>query len=247
MKKGIIFYTANELSPKIAEKVQANLKAIATERNIPIVCSSLKWKMDFGDDNLFFPELSRSPLTQFKMILSALEHSDADIVYFCEDDILYHPSHFDFIPPTHEAYYYNTNVWKLWIAENVAVKVDKYMPLSMLCGYKDLLLGHYRRRVIKVLQNQIDTIAKGGVVEREGYSKHMGYEPGGHMKPRGVDEYPMITWQSAFPDVDLRHDNNLTKGKRNPEDYHDPIWTKGWIESDEIPFWGKVSDITKDL
>jgi len=90
-------------------------------------------------------------------------------------------------------------------------------------------------------------LAVGGVVEREGYSKHMGYEPGGHMKPRGVDEYAMVSWQSAVPIIDIRHDNNLTKGKRRPGDYRDPVWADGWEESAVIPGWGRAVNIISEL
>lgn len=243
--QGIVFYTDNEPIRSIRESVMANLKEIAVARNLPIVCSSLKWKMDFGDKNIFFPSLKRSPLSQFKQILGALEHSDSDIIFFCEADILYHYSHFDYIPPTNDAYYYNTNVWKIWIREGIATRTDINMQLSGFCGHYDLLLGHYQRRVAKVLQNQKDILASGKEVRNEGYSKHMGYEPGAHMKPRGVDEYPMIPWQSEWPILDLRHDNNLTKGKRHFKDFHDKRWTKGWKESTYVPGWGKVSDIIK--
>ncbi len=246
MKRGIIFYTDNEAISNIRESVQVNLKAIAKDRNLPIVCSSLKWRMTFGDKNIYFPSLKRSPVSQFKQILGALEHSDSDIIFFCEADILYHPSHFDYVPPTNDAYYYNTNVWKVWINEGIATRTDVNMQLSGLCARHDLMLGHYQRRIAKIMQNQKDTLALGKKVNNEGYSKHMGYEPGAHMKPRGVDEYPMIPWQSEYPILDLRHDNNITKGKRHLKDFHDKRWYKGWTESDEIPYWGKVSDIIKE-
>ena len=246
MTKAIIYYTANMANPKITAKTGGLLRDISRQRRIPIVCASLNQPLQFGDINacLF---LDRSPLSQFRQILCALSCTAADIVYFCEDDILYHPSHFDFVPSTDDAYYYNTNIWKLWIKDGLATREGLYMPLSGLCGYHSLLFGHYFRRVQKILQNQRDTLAVGGVVEREGYSKHMGYEPGGHMKPRGVDEYPMVSWQSEVPIIDVRHDNNLTKGKRRPGDYRDPVWADGWEESDSIPGWGGATNIISEL
>jgi len=247
VSKGIIFYTDNEVSEKIAAAVIDNIKTIAKSRGLPIVCSSLKWKMDFGDENLYFPDLTRSPVSQFKQILAALEHSRSDIIFFCEADVLYHPSHFEFTPPTNDAYYYNVNVWKVWLREGVATRTDINMQLSGLVGDRELMLGHYQRRMDKILQNQADTLARGGVVEREGYSKHMGYEPGGHMQPRGVDEFPPISWRSYWPNLDLRHDKNLTKAKRCPEDYKDKRWAEGWIESKEIPFWGSVDSVARRL
>jgi hypothetical protein len=246
LSKGIIFFTDNELDLKIAHRVQSNLKAIAKEKKIPIVSSSLK-KMDFGDKNIYFPTRKRGILTMFTQIMSALQHSKCDIVYFCEHDVLYHPSHFDFIPPTDDAYYYNTNVWKLWLEDDIAIRVKTSMQVSGLAGYRDLLCGHYQRRVAKILERQKDILAAGGEIVNDGFSRHMGYEPGGHMDPRGVDDYPMRTWESEWPNVDIRHSANFTVGRRHPEEFHDQRWAEGWTESTEIPGWGSVSDIIKTL
>ena len=49
----------------------------------------------------------------FKQILAGLEALDTDIVFFCEHDVLYYPSHFDFRPLKKDVIYYNTNVWKV--------------------------------------------------------------------------------------------------------------------------------------
>lgn len=246
LTKGIIYFTDNRLNLKIAHKVQSNLKSISSKKDIPIVSSSLK-KMDFGDKNIHFPSKKPGILTMFTQIMSALEHSKSDIVFFCEHDVLYHPSHFDFIPPKDDAYYYNTNVWKLWMNDGVATRTKLCMQVSALAGYRKLLLGHYQRRVAKILQNQKDILATGGKIERDGFSKHMGFEPGGHMYPRGVDEYPMVPWESEWPIIDIRHGANFTSGKRKPEEFHDQRWTEGWTESKEIPDWGKVDDIIKTL
>lgn len=246
LTKGIIFFTDNELNLKIARRVQANLETISKEKNIRIVSASLK-KMNFGDKNIHFPSKKRGRLTMFTQIMSALEHSHCDIVYFCEHDVLYHPSHFDYIPPTDDAYYYNTNVWKLWLDDAIAIRWDNCMQVSGLVGYRDLLYGHYQRRVAKILQNQKDILATGGVIEREGFSKHMGYEPGGHMYPRGVDEYPMRTWESAWPIIDIRHGGNFTRRGRYLNEFHNPEEVRGWTEAREIPGWGKVDDIIKTL
>lgn len=246
LSRGIIFFTDNQLNLKIAHKVQANIKSIAKEGNMPIVSSSLK-KMDFGDKNIHFPTKKRGILTMFTQIMAALEHSKSDIIFFCEHDVLYHPSHFDFVPPTDEAYYYNTNVWKLWMDDDVATRTKLCMQVSGLAGYRDLLYGHYQRRVAKILQNQKDILAAGEPIVRDGYSRHMGFEPGGHMFPRGVDEYPMVPWESKWPIIDIRHGANFTPGKRRPEEFHDQRWTEGWTESKEIPGWGSVSDIVKGL
>jgi hypothetical protein len=246
MTKGIIFCTDNELSPKIAQKVQAGIKSISKSMGMPIVCASLKRKMDFGDKNIYFPSLERGRFTHFRQILSALENSTSDIIFFCESDILYHPSHFDFTP-TDTAYYYNTNNWVVWIKEGIATHVDVNIPMSMLCGYRELLLGHFQRKVARVFQRRKELLAIGKELKFQGVSIYMSGEPGGEIRGEKVDDYPIKTWASEYPNLDLRHDHNLTKGKRRPSDYIDHNNAKGWKEAVEIPGWGKVSDIVLDL
>ena len=253
--KGLVYFTDGQLPENIADAVRWQLYDCrytgppTEERYHQIVAVSLKeisWDWLAGDDDIILP-LQRGILTMFKQILAGLEALTTDVAFLCEHDCLYHTSHFDFDPPRNDVYYYNTNVWKLWMEEGVATRMDDCKQVSGLCGDRELLLGHYQRRVAKILQNQIDLARMGKVVENDGFSKHMGYEPGGHMVPRGVDEYPMLTWSSEWPIIDLRHGGNWTRGRRRPSEFHDPQTVEGWLESNEIPGWGKVSDIMGEL
>ncbi len=222
--KGIIFYTDNQLNLKIAHTVQHQLKAISTSKQIPIVSSSLK-KMTFGDKNIHFPSLKRGYLTMFKQILAALEYSTADIIFFCEHDVLYHPTHFDFTPPKKDVYYYNTNVWKIRADDGKAIRVDDCKQLSGLCAYKDLLIKHYQKRI--------------EIVENQGFSRKMGFEPGTHGRTEKVDDFKAESWSSEFPILDIRHDNNLTETRWTPEKFRNKKFADGWTESniDQIPGW----------
>ena len=104
-KKGIIFYTDNQLNLKIAHAVQDAIRRV----NLPIVSVSLKPMPHFGK-NIYLP-LKRGYLTMFTQILTALEASDAQIIYFCEHDNIVHPSRFEFTPPKKDVWYYNLN-WR---------------------------------------------------------------------------------------------------------------------------------------
>ena len=203
--KGIIFYTDNEADESITKPVIEQLTKIAKDKNLPIVTGALKRKLNFGVTNIFFPSLKRGMFAQFKQILGALENSTADIIFFCEADILYHPSHFDFVPPNPKTYYYNVNVWKVRWTDGHALKVDDLKQLSGFCGYRDFLIKHYKKRVEIVEQRIKDMEAKGIPIENQGVSRHMGFEPGMHSEPRGVDDYPVELWQSEFPNIDIRH------------------------------------------
>lgn len=208
--KGIIYYTDNQLNLKIAHKARKYIK----NANLPIVSASLK-PMDFGTN--IHVNLERGYLTMFKQILAALEASTADIVFFCEHDVFYHPSHFEFTPPKRDVFYYNTNVWKVRLEDGHALWCDNLKQVSGLCAYRELLIEHYKNRVERV--------------EREGYNRNMGFEPGTHGLPGGIDNYQSDTWMSKYPNLDVRHDKNLTPNRWRKDQFRHQKNTQGWTES----------------
>jgi len=218
--KGIIYYTDNHLDSTIANKVQEQLNKIG----LPIVSASLK-PINFGK-NICLP-LERGYLTMFKQILAALEASTADIIYFCEHDVLYHPSHFDFTPPKKDTYYYNENVWK--VDSNTGRALFYYTKqTSGLCAYRDLLIQHYKERVKRV--------------EAEGFSRKMGFEPGTHSPPNGVDHFKPEAYWSEVPNVDIRHTKNLTESRWSQDQFRSQRSCKGWKIETGVPCWGKTQD-----
>jgi hypothetical protein len=94
---------------------------------------------------------------------------------------------------------------------------------SGLCAYRSLLVEHYRERVARV--------------EREGFQRAMGFEPGKHRRPRGVDDHGFGWWMSAQPNVDIRHGFNLTSSRWNREQFRDQRCCEGWAEADAVPGW----------
>lgn len=221
--KGVIYYTDNELDPKIMSAVQKQiLRTIPSNR---IVSSSLK-PIDFGKNVLVRGE--RGYLSMFKQILSALEKSTCDVIFFCEHDVLYHPSHFEFTPPKKDVFYYNENVWKIDPYKGKALHYP-CRQTSGLVAYRKVLIEHYKERVRRV--------------EAEGFSMKMGFEPGTHNRPERIDDRKSEAYFSPFPNVDIRHGKNLTKTRWNKEEFRNPKYTEGWTESDEVPGWGKSIDI----
>jgi len=139
--------------------------------------------------------------------------------------MIYHPSHFLFIPPKDNVFYYNTNTWKVCSKTGQALHyITK--QVSGLCAYRKLLLEHYRKRVERV--------------EKEGFTRKMGFEPGCHRTPRGVDNHLSETYWSIQPNVDIRHSNNFTANRWKKSQFRDQNSIRGWIMSDEVPFWGKI-------
>lgn len=212
--KGLIFYTDNQLPLKIAHSVQNQLRRM----NLPIVSASLK-PMTFGK-NIHLP-LVRGYLTMFKQILSALEASDADIIFFTEHDVIYHPSHFDFTPLDKKTWYYNINWWKVDL-NGRAVHWDADQ-VSGICVYRDTAVEYYRRRI---------ELFNAGKFDRK-------FEP---QSGEGSK-----SWWSKYPDIDIRHGKNLTYSKWSLDDFRNKDTAKNFKLStvDKIPGWNFSRGVLK--
>jgi hypothetical protein len=222
---GCIYYTDNLLDENIMKACQKQLLKAVNDKKI--VSVSLK-PLDFGQ-NIVLP-LERGYLTMFKQILAGLETLDTDIVYFCEHDVLYHPSHFDFIPPKDDVLYYNNSYWFLRLPDGFALHYD-VSPLSSLCAYRQPLINHYRERI--------------ALVEKEGFSYRIGFEPMTHHRIKWQNWYGFEVRQSEGPNIDISHGNNVTR-KRWTQDLFRRKPTN-WQESDidHIPGWNNVRKLLK--
>lgn len=205
-KKGIIYYTDNRLDEQIAQMCRQQLLKV----NIPIVSVSLQ-PIAFGK-NIHLP-LERGIETYFKQIITALENSDAEVIYFCEHDVMYHPSHFEFTPPSLDKFYYNHNWWKIRVENDFAVHWDADQVSGLVC-YRELALEHYKN----VLAN----------FQRETFNRK--YEPGS-----GINSESFL---SREPLVDIRVSTALTKSKWSLGDFRDKSTAKNFQEG-AIPVWAK--------
>lgn len=207
--KGIIYFTDNRLPKKIDEAVRNRLSGIG----LPIVSASLK-PMAFGK-NLHI-KMTRGYPAYFRQIYSALENSEADIVFFCEHDVLYPKEHFDFTPPDKTKAYYNHNWWKIapdgraahWDADQV----------SGLCAYREILLPHYAKIILDFNEEKFDR-------KFEPFSGH------------GAE-----SWKSTIPLIDIRHGRNLTRDKWSIDDFRKKSTATNFETStvDNITGWDGV-------
>jgi hypothetical protein len=218
--KGLVYYTDNRCEERITNIVRRQLENISNGR--PIVSVS-QYPIAFGS-NVVMP-LPRGPLTMFKQILAGLQAITADVVFLVEHDVIYHLSHFDFTPPKTDVFYYNENTYKVDAKSGQALFYYTKQT-SGLCAYRDLLIEHYERRVARV--------------EKEGFTRRMGFEPGTHRFPRGVDDYRSERYMSGFPNIDVRHASNLTANRFKKEQYRSQRSIKGWKMCDDVPGWGRT-------
>lgn len=206
MTKGIIYYTDSRLPDKIAEPVRRQLLSIG----LPIVSASLE-PLDFGEN--YHIKLPRGYEAYFTQVLTCLENSTADIIYFCEHDNLMHPSHFDYIPPTKDKFYYDLNWWKIH-SDGLALHWDAAQVSGLVC-YREIALEFYRKKVADYDPDNFDR----------------------KFEPHIDDEYE--TWWAQYPSIDIRHDKNLTYNKRSLDDFRKKDTAKNLQAStiDKIPGW----------
>jgi len=222
VKREIIYYTDNLPSERFLWILRDQI--IRACRGIPIISVS-QWPIAFGR-NIVLSGIGRCNLSIYKQILAGLEASEADVVYFCEHDIIYHPSHFNFMPPDNSAFWYDRNVWKVRSSDGQAVYY-RTSPLSLMVCYRDIAVEHYRERV----KLQIE-----GTLPRT-----TGFEPGNHMAPKGIGNIPARHFTSKHPCIDIRHPDNKTGINRFLRSSFKTVRSiRDWQLADEVPFWGKT-------
>lgn len=227
MTKSIIYYTDNRLSEPIFSIVQEQI----LKSGLPIVSISLK-PIDFGENIVL--DLSPGYLTMVKQIVAGLEALETDYVFFCEHDVLYPTSHFDFTPSKDDIYYYNANVWRWKYPEDLAITYDRLLSLSCLCVNRKLVLDQYKRRLQKIEELGLEKDKRHEPL----WARQWGYEPGlKKIKRGGFSDDDFETWNSEFPIIDIRHGKTFSQSKVTLDSFkHQPI---NWRETtiDKIPGW----------
>jgi glycosyltransferase involved in cell wall biosynthesis len=224
-RKLCLYYTCNSHDLTLELAARNNLRASTNGHELG--CVSLQ-RTDFGDWTLVLNR-EKSGGTMHYQILTGLERSTADYVFLCESDVLYHPSHFQFVPPDDSVIYYNTNVWRVRYSDGHAVRTANLQQVSGICANRLLLLAHYKRRVELIEANN-------GIFD----VKRMAYEPGTRGK---FGDEKIANWQSEFPNLDITgHGNTLTVPHFSIDSFRNKKYAEGWEETDDaLPGWPKIS------
>lgn len=231
-KKGVVYYTHGVGNERIFSACRKQIARGMKEKHIVSVSLA---PLLFGKNIV----LNEDPgfLTMAKQILAGLKAIDAEVIFFCEHDVLYHPSHFDFVPPRKDVIYYNTNVWRVRYSDGHGLFCNDLQQLSGLVAYKETLIKHYQMRVA-LLESYLTKFGKDNFGD---YVRRMGFEPGTHERKERVDELTADNYQSRFPNIDIRHDANTTPSRWSKDQFRSERYTRGWTESSVIPGWGDVS------
>ena len=223
--KGIIYCTNNKsLEPPIIPVVREQI----LKSGLPVTSVSLQ-PIDFGENVVLQGRRSGS-YTLILQIILGLETSRVDHVFFCEHDVLYHPTYFEFTPHD-DVFSYNSNVLKWGWKSELTVTHNGLISFSELCCNRLYALKHFKRR-----KEYIDKMGWETDNPRESWwSRRIGYEPG--FKPISPEERYEI-WSAPYPNIDIRHKFCFSNKKMRLDQFNRPplnSWKEGNINS--VPGW----------
>lgn len=228
--KGIIYYTDNRLGEPIFSLVQKFI----SKANLPIVSVSLK-PIDFGRN--FVLNLSPGFITMTMQITKALEEQNTDYVFFCEHDVLYPLSHFDFTPKSDDIFYYNANIWRWKYPDNLVVTYDRLISLSSLCVNRKFALDHYKRRLAKIKEMGWENDTRREPL----WARLWGYEPGTKRTGRGgFSDDTFETWKSSEPIIDIRHGRTFSQSKVTLDSFIHKPENFQQVTLDKIQGWNLI-------
>lgn len=233
MTKGVIYYSDCRGDQQLLSTVRQQLDR--ARGSLPVTSVTLdRFAPTFSHPaQMIVLNHQRGYLTMFRQILLALESSTADVVFHCEHDVLYSPSHFEFTPARTDTFYFDQHTWR--VDRKTGRALFYYCnQVSGLCASRALLIEHYRKIVAHV--------------ERHGFDRALGFEPGGNRRQRahGVDA-PVESWMSAQPLVDVKTQYCLTPGRWSKDLFRNKNSCLGWTESDRVPGWGITLDRFDDF
>lgn len=206
--KGAIFYTDFHADQKILDICREQIKK---SFHGEIVSVSLNKPCDLGKNIVLHGE--RSNTMYITQILTALENSTADVVFFLEHDVLYDPSHFDFTPNHDTIFYYNINLWRWEYPKDRIITYDNLTSLSQMCVWREWALEHYRKRLQRILDSGWDKEDGIGKMQPK-WIRALGYEPGTKRRRiGGFSDDVSDRWSSKNPNVDIRHGSTLSNPK----------------------------------
>lgn len=221
MTAGCVYYSDCRGDAEILAAVRTQLTHVAPGPIVAVTLAPIDWAVS----RIVLP-LERGYLSMFQQILEGLEALQTDVAFLVEHDVLYSAEHFTFRPPARDRVYYNQHVYKVDALTGRALHY-RCSQTSGLCADRRLLVAHYRQRVARV--------------EAHGFSRRMGFEPGTHRRAERIDDLTAETWMSAVPNLDIRHDHNLTPSRWRKDQFRNPRYTEGWTESDAVPGWGRTA------
>lgn len=183
----IIYYTDHHINEQLAQALRKNLKKVAV--TIPIISVSQQ-PLNFGK-NICVGEKPRSNKSIYEQILAGLEAAEeGSVIYLCEHDVAYNPSHFAHVPEIKERLDYNQNRYYWAPGQSEYLPARGKWALSHLVAYREFL---------------IEKVKESLAVE----------QPSSEMYHCRTHKF-----KSERPNVDIRHGMNFSRDGRFKKEYY---------------------------
>jgi hypothetical protein len=214
-----IYYTANVIEEPFGENIRKQiLKSIG---DIPLISVSQK-PMDFGD-NICVGDIGQSHINIYCQMLIGARAAKTDYVAMCEDDVLYMPSHFSFLPEL-DTFAYNTNRWRIFTWS----KSFSYSPRPVASQ-----LIAPRIQLIKTLEEKFEKYPDPPPEIWKFFC-----EPGRREKQLGVTPQKMINFNSSGPcNIIFTHEKSIGFAHQGTKKSHGPL------KKDKLPHWGSAEEV----
>jgi len=220
----IVYYTSNKIPDKFAENTRNQLTHAVG--NLPLITVSQK-PMNFGR-NICVGDIGTTHLNIYRQALIGAKKANTKYIAMAEDDVLYSPEHFLYIPrPNHFAY--DKHIWAIytWSKPPVFSWKDRINLYAMICE-RDLFIEAMEERFAKWPDDSKISLGH--------WAEPGKYESRNHL---GVTERNIEIYFAKVPSIAFSHQTALSFSNLGTRK------KLGVLQAFEIPVWGKAEDIVR--
>jgi len=215
----VLYYSCNKIPDLLTQKVKDQIKYASN--GLPIISITQKPINDMGT-NICVGDIGQSLQNVYRQALEGAKLAKTEYVVCCEDDTLYVPGQFTYVP-TRAPFAYNLNRWNLHADRENHVYSYRRRPVFGMCvALKDAL--------IECLENRFNV--------NEPVKENCWGEPGLYESHFGLQEYEYTCFETIEPCVVIAHKDNTTGHKLLGKDA-EPV-------ADLAP-WGNGVDLLKRI
>ena len=214
----VVYYTANQINDVAAERIRGDL--LRKTEGLRII--SVSHKPINLRDNICVGKMEVGLYSLFTQVLIGAREVKTKFMACAEDDYLYSFSHFEFIPPSDDTFYYDTNRWGL-------NQDGRYFwRLRTIFG----MCIAPTQAMINTLESKFDKYKSSDT----NMLKYFG-EPGKYEGPLRIPSVKMERVYLDAPTITFNH--RLSMGKRR-------MVRKTDIVKYELPSWGDGQTLWKE-
>lgn len=227
----IIYYTGNYLKPELEKIAQYYLLRAVEKKKIISVSQK---PIDFGD-NICVGNIGKSHHSLFYQALKGAEATDTEYIALAEDDCLYTSEHFNYMPPTDDIFYYNTNCWFVqWSGSKIdgMYSYHRRKAMSQLICNREIFIKAVKEKInmietgFEIRKGQPGACEPGVCDDRKAFIKAKEKWEWAKFKDVGKeDKWTALGFRTLNPNLDIRHGNNFSGARRaNDRCYSLPYW-----------------------